>query len=91
MRHLKISAVLAAIITFVLAGILTFADADQAHAQTLCPDGRYVGGDKCNITPDGGYVGGDGWEMAPDGSYVGTYRQRNRDGGDRSDDWRDRY
>ena len=77
MRHLRISAVLAAVATFVLAGILTFADADQAHAQTLCPDGSYVGGD--DVT------------MAPDGSYVGTYRQRNRDGGNRSDDWWDRY
>ena len=91
MRHLRISAVLAVVATFVLAGILTFADADQAHAQTMCPDGTYVGGDRCNMAPDGSYVGGDGVTMAPDGSYVGTYRQRNRDGGNRSDDWWDRY
>lgn len=91
MRHLKISAVLAAVATFALAGILTFADADQAHAWKMCPDGSYVGGDRCKMAPDGSYVDGDGWEMTPDGGYVGTYRQRNRDERNRSDDLWDRY
>lgn len=41
-----------------------------AFAQTLCPDGSYVGGSSCNMTPKGGYVSGEP-ELAPDGSYVG--------------------
>ena len=39
-------------------------------AQTLCPDGTYVGGSSCSMAPDGSYVGGDP-QLAPDGSYVG--------------------
>ena len=74
-----------------IAGILIFATADHARAWTMCPDGSYVGGDRCNMTPDGGYVGGDGYEITPDGGYVGTYRQRDRDRWNRSDDWWDRY
>ena len=56
-----------------VAGILIFATAEQAHAWKMCPDGSYVGGDRCNMTPDGNYVGGDSWEMAPDGNYVGYH------------------
>jgi hypothetical protein len=41
-----------------------------AFAQTLCPDGSYVGGSSCNMTPRGGYVNGEP-ELAPDGTYVG--------------------
>lgn len=40
-------------------------------AQTLCPDGSYVGGSSCSMTPDGTFVGGEP-HMAPDGSYVGN-------------------
>jgi len=41
-----------------------------SYAQTLCPDGTYVGGDTCKMAPDGSYVGGTP-QIAPDGSYVG--------------------
>lgn len=30
-----------------------------ATAQTLCPDGTYVGGERCVLAPDGSYVGTD--------------------------------
>ena len=42
----------------------------SVEAQTLCPDGSYVGGDSCNMASDGSYVDGDP-TMAPDGNYVG--------------------
>ena len=52
-------------LSIVLAVIVT-----PAFAQTLCPDGSYVGSSSCNLTPDGGYVGGEP-RLAPDGTYVG--------------------
>jgi len=36
---------------------------------TLCPNGKYVRGDSCNVCPDGSYVGHEGCELAPDGTY----------------------
>lgn len=39
-------------------------------AQTLCPDGSYIGGASCSITPQGTYVDGEP-QLAPDGTYVG--------------------
>ena len=45
--------------------------ATGAAAQTLCPDGSYVGGGQCTLAPDGTYVGGDDYTMTPDGGYVG--------------------
>lgn len=42
----------------------------SSQAQTLCPDGSYVGGDSCSLAPDGTYVD-DEPRLAPDGSYVG--------------------
>ena len=42
----------------------------SSFAQTLCPDGSYVGGGSCSLAPDGSYVGGDP-ELAPNGTYVG--------------------
>ncbi len=39
-------------------------------AQTLAPDGSYVGG-KPNLAPDGSYTGGGSSQLAPDGSFVG--------------------
>ena len=73
------------------AAALIFAVAQQADAWTMCPDGSYVGGDRCRMAPDGSYVGGDSYEMTPDGGYVGTYRQRDRNRWNQSDDWWDRY
>ena len=42
----------------------------SAYAETLAPDGTYVGGESAELAPDGTYVGGKP-ELAPDGSYVG--------------------
>ena len=42
----------------------------STKAQTLCPDGSYVGGGGCSMAPDGTFVDGEP-QMAPDGSYVG--------------------
>lgn len=70
----------------VLASIMIFATT-QVTAYTMCPDGSYVSGDRCQMTPDGGYVGGDGYEMTPDGGYVGKHRERTWD---KLDNW-DRY
>jgi hypothetical protein len=53
--------------TLLLAALLF---SGSSFAQTLCPDGSYVGGGSCSLAPDGSYVGGDA-ELAPDGSYVG--------------------
>jgi hypothetical protein len=43
----------------------------SSHAQTLCPDGSWVGGGSCDLAPDGNWVGGEP-ELAPDGSCVGS-------------------
>lgn len=59
---MKISAVIGPL----LFGALSLA----AQAQTLCPDGSYVGGEP-DLAPDGTYVGGDP-TLAPDGTYVGS-------------------
>jgi hypothetical protein len=46
-----------------------------ASAQTLCPDGSYVGRGPCQLCPDGRYVGGGtGCELTPDGTYVPARR-----------------
>ena len=40
---------------------------------TMCPDGSYVSGNRCNLTPNGGYIGGRSsrnMNLCPDGSYV---------------------
>ncbi len=42
----------------------------NASAQTLAPDGSYVGGTP-RLAPDGTYVGGTP-RLAPDGTYIGT-------------------
>ena len=44
--------------------------AGLANAQTLCPDGSWVGGDECRLAPDGSWVD-DEPKLAPDGSWVG--------------------
>lgn len=54
--------------TFLVVAALTISG--QSLAQTMCPDGSYVGGSSCSMAPDGSYVGGEP-EMAPDGTYVG--------------------
>ena len=51
-----------------------------AAAQTLCPDGTYVGGSECHLSPDGTYVGGEP-HLAPDGSCVGGEPSLAPDGG----------
>ena len=43
--------------------------ATEGIAQTLAPDGSYVGG-KPGLAPDGTFTGGSS-QLAPDGSYVG--------------------
>lgn len=91
MHQFSIAVPVSAIVALALAGVLTFAVAEKAHAYKLCPDGSYVGGDRCTMTPDGGYVGGNSYELTPDGGYVGTYRQRNRDWRNSPDDWYERY
>ena len=45
---------MSAVIVPLLFGALSFA----SQAQTLCPDGTYVGGDP-RLAPDGTYVGSD--------------------------------
>lgn len=49
-----------------------------ASASTMCPDGSYVSGTRCNLTPNGTYVGsGNGHNsmtICPDGSYVSGNR-----------------
>ncbi len=42
-----------------------------SNAQTMAPDGTYVGGTEATMAPDGTYVGGTEAIMAPDGTYVG--------------------
>ena len=37
---------------------------------SLCPDGSYVSGDRCNLNPDGSYTSGSRSTLCPDGSYV---------------------
>jgi hypothetical protein len=44
--------------------------AGVAAAETLCPDGSYVAGQRCTLAPDGTYVGGRP-QLAPNGRYVG--------------------
>ena len=41
-----------------------------ATLATICPDGSYVSGPRCNICPDGSYVSGR-CKITPGGSYVG--------------------
>ena len=42
----------------------------SVNAETLAPDGTYVGGDSAELAPDGTYAGGTP-ELTPDGTYVG--------------------
>lgn len=50
-----------------------------SSAQTLCPDGTFVGGTSCVLAPDGSYVGGTP-QLAPDGTYVSGQPQLAPDG-----------
>ena len=49
-----------------------------SFAQTLAPDGTYVGGEP-RLAPDGTYVAGQP-RLAPDGTYVGGQSQLAPDG-----------
>ena len=63
--------------------------AQVSIAQTLCPDGSFVGGSECNLAPDGTFVGGEP-TMAPDGTFVGGEPAMAPDGsfvGDDGGDW----
>jgi len=41
----------------------------------LCPDGTYIDGNRCQLTPSGTYIpGGSGTTLCPDGSYVSGKR-----------------
>ena len=55
--------------TVIATSILLLGAVPASNAQTLCPDGSYVGG-SCSLAPDGTYVGGKP-KLAPDGTYVG--------------------
>jgi hypothetical protein len=45
----------------------------QAIAQTMAPDGTFVGGTSVTMAPDGTFVGGTSVTMAPDGSFLGSF------------------
>ena len=67
-------------IAFIFASMTfpAFYSAPSAQAQTMAPDGTYVGG-RPQMAPDGTYVGGRP-QMAPDGTYVGGRPQMAPDG-----------
>ena len=44
--------------------------ASSANAQTMAPDGSFVGGSSYTMAPDGSFVDGSSYTMAPDGSFV---------------------
>ena len=50
--------------------LFIFVTGVNASAQTLAPDGTYVGSNP-RLAPDGTYVGGTP-RLAPDGTYIGT-------------------
>ena len=54
----------------VILALMLCATAFSIQAQTLCPDGSYIGGSSCSMTPKGTYVDGEP-HLAPDGTYVG--------------------
>ena len=56
--------------SIVILPLILCATAFSIQAQTLCPDGSYIGGSSCNLTPKGTYVDGEP-QLAPDGTYVG--------------------
>ena len=66
---------------FTVAGvvILSMSMSGASSAQTLCPDGTFVGGTSCVLAPDGSYVGGTP-QLAPDGTYVSGQPQLAPDG-----------
>ena len=60
--------------TKLLIMMLTLFFTYQSVEAKLCPDGTYVGGNKCKLCPDGSYVGGSRAKLCPDGSYVSGTR-----------------
>jgi hypothetical protein len=57
-----------------IALFVCFFSCQLSNAQTLAPDGSYVGGSTSTLAPDGSYVGGTEAILAPDGTYVGNGR-----------------
>jgi len=54
--------------------LLSFGFVGSVNASTMCPDGTFVGGDRCQMAPDGSFVGVSGSNsgaiMCADGSFV---------------------
>jgi len=46
----------------------------KSNAQTLAPDGTWVGGSTSTLAPDGTWVGGTETTLAPNGTWVGNGR-----------------
>ena len=62
------------IVLSVLLGLSSLPIVSDGKAQTLAPDGTFVGGSESTLAPDGTYVGGTEAILAPDGTYVGNNR-----------------
>jgi TPR repeat protein len=58
--------------------LLSFGFLGSVNASTMCPDGTFVGGDRCQMAADGSFVGVSGSNsgaiMCADGSFVGGDR-----------------
>jgi hypothetical protein len=59
----------AAILKSDLPKLDTSYDEPDEQQLTMCPDGTYVKGPRCNYCPDGTYVGGKKCHYGPDGHY----------------------